>query len=333
MKSIYKIELPDELGKAFARLPGMSVSDAKGGRPRITPSSVAAAEAYRVTSLEQLMRVVSGVAAYNPDYTVLFRGQALDYRVGSKRVTSIMPSIYRGITDSKKGAEELEARFEKLRRASDLLVQELDGYKAKVPDSKKRRFVTRRIEQWAMIQHYGICDTPLLDMTRSLRVACWFALDGAKAGGSPVLYVFGMPYMHDRIALDSNVELFQMNLMSLLPPTAERPAFQEGVLAGYEQPDARPRAANESNFARRLLAKITLPTDDVFRRSLGLERSLIYPMDDPFLPIASRVKVMLSGGDEQPAIDVLSRSILRSGEAMSKAYTAAIESLASQIMV
>lgn len=75
MKSIHTIELPDELGKAFAKPPDKTSTDAKGKRLRITPNSVAAAEAYRVTSLEQLMRVVSGVAAYNPDYTVLFRGK------------------------------------------------------------------------------------------------------------------------------------------------------------------------------------------------------------------------------------------------------------------
>ena len=178
-----------------------------------------------------------------------------------------------------------------------------------------------------MIQHYEICPTPLLDLTRSLRVACWFALHGAEKADSPVLYVFGMPYMHNRIALDTNAELFQMNLTSLLPPNAERPAFQEGVLVGAEQPDAKLRAVKDSDLSKRLLAKISLPKSSEFQSSLGLGKDLIYPDEDPFLSCLERVRIKLEGNDVPPVGEALRASVLRSGEAMLKAYADAVEAL------
>ena len=251
MNNIRKVVLPEDLAAVFEQ-------------KTISSSSVAAAEPYGAKSFEHLMRLVAGVSAYNPNYAILFRGQPRDYRIGSKRASSILPGIYRNVpADEAQAGALLAKRFETLRKASDLLVRALDGKETK-------KFVARRVQQWAMIQHYGICDTPLLDLTRSLRVACWFALDGAGDRDLPVLYVFGMPYMHDRIALDSNDELFQMNLMSLLPPNAERPAFQEGVLVGYEQPDKKRQAIKESDFSRRLLAKISLPCTSEFRDSIRL---------------------------------------------------------------
>lgn len=306
MEKISKVVLPKELAEVFSQ-------------KTISSSSVASAEAYHADSLEHLMRIVAGISAYNPSYAVLFRGQSRDYRAG--KATCILPSIYRGISSSsEEAAVELDRRFSRLGVASDLLAQALNG-------GETKKFVARRIQQWALIQHYEICETPLLDLTRSLRVACWFALSEASGGDSPVLYVFGMPYMHDRVALDSNCELFQMNLVSLLPPNAERPAFQEGVLAGYEQPDKKQQAIKNSDFSRRLLAKISLPRTDAFLNSIGLKKGLIYPEDDPYLPVAKIISAQLESNGVWSADDGLLENLLKSSESMAAAYTNAVQHL------
>jgi len=308
LNKINKVMLPKELSVAFKQ-------------KSISASSVAAAKPYYAKSFEHLMRIVAGVSAYNPRYTVLFRGQSQDYPADKLASSVILPGIYRNLPlDDVAAVADLDQRFKKLHDASDLLARALSGRETK-------KFVARRIQQWALIQHYEICATPLLDLTRSLRVACWFALDGAEDSDSPVLYVFGMPYMHDRIALDSNCELFQMNLMSLLPPNAERPSFQEGVLAGYEQPDNKLKAVKESDFSRRLLAKIALPRTREFRDSIGLDRDLVYPPGDPYLPVREDVREQLAENDVHAERSTLVEGLLKSGKAMADAYADAVRLL------
>lgn len=112
MEMIRNVKLPDKLAETF-------------GLSRISASSVASRDPYHVASLEQLMRVVAGVSAYNPSYTILFRGQRDDFKADDK--SSILPGVYRYIPACDEGLAELEGRFRTLRRASDLLVEELDG--------------------------------------------------------------------------------------------------------------------------------------------------------------------------------------------------------------
>ena len=47
---------------------------------------------------------------------------------------------------------------------------------------------------------------------------------------SAFVYVFGLPYYHNRISIDSEHDLVNIRLLSIMPPEALRAYFQEGFL-------------------------------------------------------------------------------------------------------
>lgn len=75
------------------------------------------------------------------------------------------------------------------------------------------------------MQHYGVCPTPLIDITQSLRNACMFTWAEADLGAQPVVYAIGMPYACGPITFDAEGELYLMRLLHLMPPNAKRPFF------------------------------------------------------------------------------------------------------------
>jgi hypothetical protein len=129
----------------------------------------------------------------------------------------------------------------------------------------KDRIVRHRLMRWAILQHYKVCDTPLLDVTHSLRVAASFATnDGADADA--VLYVLAVPSVSGSVTASSEQGIQIIRLSSICPPEAQRPYFQEGyLLAEYpdlatfdEKQNYRP---HEIDFGRRLIAKFRLPRE------------------------------------------------------------------------
>ena len=118
---------------------------------------------------------------------------------------------------------------------------------------------------WALLQHYEKCDTPLADLTHSLHVACSFAFD-RNTGSTGIVYVLGMPWQNDAIGYNSFEEVVNLRLLNVCPPSAQRPFFQEGYLAGpfpnYKLDD--PSRSNQFDFNRRLLAKFEIPISEKF---------------------------------------------------------------------
>ena len=111
----------------------------------------------------------------------------------------------------------------------------------------------RKYVQWSILQHYEVCATPLLDLTHSLLVACSFAfLSGAS---EPLVLVFGLPFFTNRISINSEHDLVNVRLLSICPPEALRPYFQEGYLAGTDGVLAEFDSKTELDFANRLVAK------------------------------------------------------------------------------
>ena len=116
--------------------------------------------------------------------------------------------------------------MEKLAFAEALLLEkfrqnELVGYD---------RLASFRELCWAVLQHYEVCDTPLLDVTNSLQAAASFALRHDPATG--ILYVLGFPHINDSISFSVNEALLNIKLISICPPDAQRPYFQGGFLVG-----------------------------------------------------------------------------------------------------
>jgi hypothetical protein len=90
--------------------------------------------------------------------------------------------------------------------------------------------------QWAVIQHYHLWPTPLIDLTSSLRVAATFALgSNPPPPGSVhhgVILVVAVPAPSGSIVFDIDEHIVLTRLNSCCPPIVRRPHLQDGFLAG-----------------------------------------------------------------------------------------------------
>jgi hypothetical protein len=147
----------------------------------------------------------------------------------------------------------------------------------------------------SVLQHYQVCSTPLLDFTQSIRVACSFALLDYPSDLAYV-YVFGLPYLTNRISSNSEHDLVNVRLLGICPPQALRPYFQEGFLAGTEDITNEYDRKVELDFNNRLIAKFSIPTDKSFwaKRDQSIPNEWLYPQDDKVEAICTRVREMLS---------------------------------------
>lgn len=240
------------------------VSDVVGSRPQ------------DVATFQELVRLVAEVGFHNASYVLYFRGQTKDYQKSLKekgQVSSFYPSIYRTMAGSLV-TTEVERRFTELEYfagalRSEFAKQELAGHErmSKFPELA-----------WAVLQHYGVCDTPLLDVTHSLRVACSFAL--SKVGEDGYLYVFGFPHPNGSISYSVDLELITIRLLSACPPQAHRPHFQEGFLVGTFPPKRTLKRAS-LDVGVRLIAKYKLHQetfwDDHFH---AIPHQALFPVSD-----------------------------------------------------
>lgn len=215
---------------------------------------VLASNPKRVETYDDLVKDVAQILHRNRNLTLYYRGQSNDYKAEGK--TTILPSIYR-----KKPGETrlmLKDRFH-------VLEDKVSGLKQIFKDQTLPLAGTTMLNKypeigWSLLQHYEICDTPLLDLTHSLHVACSFAFD-RNDGNTGVIYVLGMPWLTDAIGYNTFEELVNIRLLSVCPPQAQRPFFQEGYLSGpfpnYQLDNTN--RVNQFDFARRLIAKFEIP--------------------------------------------------------------------------
>ena len=218
--------------------------------------SVARRDAYRVATYDELMKIVAELSYLNRDNLLFFRGQAKDYR-NKAGATSLYPSLYRKNVISR---ARLDYDFSMLREISALLVEETKKYDRRSADEIRRK----QYIQWSLIQHYEVYETPLLDVTQSLRVACSFAQAGAEEASEAFVYVLGLPYMPNGISINSEQEIVNIRLLGACPPLALRPYFQEGFLVGTTDITDNYDDKNELDFNRRLVAKFAIPGGESF---------------------------------------------------------------------
>ena len=260
--------------------------------PELTPellkhfkdkNRIASAKAYKVNSYRELVEQTAGLSFLNKDYLLFFRGQKHDHknRVGS---STFYPTIYRDdylqVRDLKKKFETLDTYCKAL--SNHFEEQAIDGWK----ELKRRKLI-----QWSILQHYEVCSTPLLDFTQSLRVACSFAMLDSKEKEC-FIYVFGLPYLTNRISINSEHDLINVRLLSICPPTALRPYFQEGFLSGTEDITYEYDSKSELDFNNRLLAKFIIPNKQSFW-SDGFSRipnKSLYPPSDPIFKLCEEIK-------------------------------------------
>lgn len=237
--------------------------------------------AVLVNKYSELLEKVARLSYKYKTQILYFRGQCQDFKDDKGKQTTLFPSIYRN-TISK---DELKFKFTMLDKCVRDLVKVCNEYKLDgLPEVKRRKHIA-----WSILQHYEICDTPFLDLTHSLRVACTFAT--LKKGEYGYIYVIGLPYLTNRVTINSEDELTIIRLLSISPPDAKRPYYQEGYLAGtpdvYDWYDAK----DEFDFKSRLVGKFMFKNepsfwDDEFN---PINKEFLYPANDIFQKIQEEV--------------------------------------------
>lgn len=267
----------------------------------VTNNQVRKDEGHRVATFLELARKVAVLQYKNPQFVFLFRGQRTDYKNKQKN-SSLKPTLFRparGETSIPE-AQRLERRFQVLANAERRLVEMYERQKEFDGTLMLKR---QRILRWAILQHYEICHTPLLDVTHSLRVAASFASDNAD--DEAFIYVLGVPNLSGSLTASAESGLQIVRLSSVCPPVALRPHIQEGYLLGEypDMPDFDQKQhykAFEIDFGRRLLGKFSfnprqLWDDPIFPK---INRPALYPDEhDPMYELASLLREELGQQD------------------------------------
>lgn len=249
---------------------------------------IISSEPMKVQTYDELVGYVARILHYNRQYVVFYRGQGREYKNDEGHAT-IPPSIFRENKDKK--PRQLKGRFDILKQKSEELIRVFRS--AKIPFAGTRMVNSYPEITWALLQHYEKCDTPLADLTHSLHVACSFAFD-RNTGSTGIVYVLGMPWQTDAIGYNSYEELVNLRLLNVCPPSAMRPFFQEGYLAGpfpnYKLDD--PKRSNQFDFNRRLLAKFEIPiTEDFWGEGFGMIRhEKLYQGGDKILKLLEPIE-------------------------------------------
>lgn len=259
-------------------------------KQRYLPTEIQASEPLEIGSFRELVKAVAELSYYNPEHVLFYRGQGRAVYVPSvngTQVESFYPSIYRS-SGRALGHKALQRRFDELEEQAERLLQRLAAEKIAGVD-KLRKFPELA---WAILQHYEVCRTPLLDVTHSLRVAASFALN--RQDGHGYLYVFGFPHPNGSITYSVDSELLNIRLLSICPPQAQRPYFQEGFLVG-SFPSRRLRKHSSLDFRNRLIAKFKLRKQDFWNEHFhAIPDEALYPDDDRMKAICAG---LLPAGD------------------------------------
>ena len=261
------------------------------GRNLHTNTLIRMSTPRRITSYPKLVRTIARIQYYNPEYSLFFRGQSHDFNLDSG-ASSMYPSIFRSPNNTPLRARDLESRMEKLDRAEVLLLERfrqnnLEGHD-KLTEFKELC--------WAILQHYEVCDTPLLDITSSLQAAASFALRHDPATG--ILYVLGFPYIHGSISYYVDKAIINIKLLSICPPEAQRPYFQEGFLVGTF-PTRITQKHPSLDVASRIIAKFRIGwgTPDTWdfwgKNYTPIPEGALFPEDDQVKRICDQIKAIL----------------------------------------
>lgn len=251
-----------------------------------------------VSHYSDLVRLVAELSSVNGVYDLYYRGQTKDYQVEEKKSRSkLQPTLWRDSNFTRKNIEVLNYAAMRLRSVAR------DCYGCHLLSKNElRELENDPLACWALLQHYDICPTPLLDITKSLQVACSFALYESQEEFGYV-YVLAFPYLTQKITINwpSNVAI--MRLQSIAPIIASRPIFQDGYLATCGdwwrllQPENYPfKRSWNFDFYKRLLCKFKIRNSPDFW-DLDSVKSLetdLFPDNDIFNHWADSVSQMIS---------------------------------------
>lgn len=240
---------------------------------------------HKVSSYLELVRKISELQFRNREYVFLFRGQDEDYKNQQGR-SSLRPSLLRSI--------DPVASYEKLKAAESMLTTE---YRFTGHHIVRRHQALR----WALLQHYKVCDTPLLDVTQSLRIAASFA--SYRMRSEAFVFVLGVPNISGAVTASNEAGLEVIRLSSVCPPEAVRPHIQEGYLLSefpeLSNIEQKKHYENyELDFGKRIVAKFRFnprvfwKADDAFPI---VPSNALYPVSpkDPVLEMLDKISKRL----------------------------------------
>lgn len=101
-----------------------------------------------------------------------------------------------------------------------------------------------------------------------------------------------MPYLTNRISNNSEQDLVNIRLLSICPPEALRPYFQEGYLAGTEDIENSYDSKSELDFNNRLIAKFRISSSNQFwgRNFHAIPKNALYPDGDQIQKICHAIR-------------------------------------------
>jgi hypothetical protein len=259
-----------------------------------TNNKIRADAGFFVESYLDLATKVAELQFRNRDYVMLFRGQEQDY-FNMKGNTSLKPTLFRPHTNDEgrfSWSELINRRFDCLKEAEKELVSSFaNGIEAGTQYLKRYRIL-----RWALLQHYEVCKTPLLDVTHSLRIAASFAAIASEE--KAFLFVLGVPNLSGAVTASAEGGLQIIRLSSVCPPSAVRPHIQEGYLLGEypEMTDFNQKQHYESHeidFGRRLIAKFWFNPKTFWKKDtfpMVSKRALYPDASDPIYELTQQVK-------------------------------------------
>lgn len=243
-----------------------------------TVNKVRASEGYPIKSFRDLIAQVAIVTLNNSNFEMYYRGQTKDYLNNKstfykdrKQKSIIFPNICRP-ERNEDGDYKYSIRQNLIQKRYEDLYKLID-----FANNKNRKRIPYEVYM-ALIQHYEIMPTPLIDITQSLRVAATFALRRNTKG---YLYVFGLPYLNQSISYYRDFEIILLKLQNVVSFDALRPRYQEGYLVG-KFPFTNRKDIGD-NLANRLIAKFELDNssnnfwDQYF---LPMPEEVLFPLDD-----------------------------------------------------
>lgn len=247
-----------------------------------------------VDSYQKLLELVAQIASLNPNYQLYYRGQTNNWVTNGGLDKNLRPGIWRNARN-RRALEPYRATLEERAYSLTSALVGMSGDSGMLSEVYIDRLKKEPLVRWALLQHYGICDTPLLDITRSLHVACTFARLGAEYGVGYV-YVLALPYQSELISTSDGEGLTVMSLLGVTPPTARRPLNQDGylvttsdwwryVMGAHE--DYTLNGIERANYFKRVLTVFRIPANDggKFYEGSGLSdlsSDWLCPKDDEF---------------------------------------------------
>lgn len=249
-----------KIEKAFSHINLQRKWEKKGTinwKDDIRNDEIVTAPPYPVETYSKLIDAVAQISFYNRDYILFFRGQDKEYLNDSDE-SLIYPTIYRQYDNN-----DLKQLWDKLNETDELIKNHFrsDPHKFAGTDI----FLKYKELRWAIMQHYTLEKTPVLDITHSLHVASSFAQHKNKSDRG-IIYVLGMPSFSNTVSIYTEEELMLIRLLSFCLPKAKRPYIQEAYAVG-PYPDYRlddDAYLSKYNFSKRLIAKFSIPVSDDF---------------------------------------------------------------------